>query len=144
MSPTASEAEGGLRERIISPRAGGNSPAASRQRSPVREEQQPVHNFELQQVDLLSVDRVDAVSHTFQAKLFLQLVLRNGGLDPELSEPEAVFPISKETGKPTYRPSAKVRTEHSPKDLTKLTRNLFASRSNSGFGKRSNLQTQST
>ena len=57
------------------------------------------------------VVEAEAIAHTFQANLFLQLVLRNGGLDPDLSQPDAIFPIDKDTGKPTYRPSAKVRDE---------------------------------
>jgi hypothetical protein len=103
---TASDTAEGLRQRMASPRV-----EAVPQRSPPKEKQQPTRHFEVQQIDLLSVDRVDAIAHTFQANLFLQLVLRNGGLDPDLSQPDAVFPIDKDTGKPTYRPSAKVRDE---------------------------------
>ena len=80
-----------------------SSSGSSKQSS---EQQQKVQLFEVQQIDLLAVERVDAIKHTFQAELFLQLVLRKGGLDPELSNPESVFPLDKATGKPTFRPSA--------------------------------------
>ena len=84
--------------------------------------QQPVHVFEVAQCDLLGVDRVDSVTHTFQAQLFFSLVLRGGGLDPHLSQEGSVFPLDSE-GRPTFKPSArwfwdKVEISNAQGDLT--------------------------
>ena len=70
-------------------------------------DQQPLRVFEVSQVDLLSVDKIDCIAHTFHATLFLALVVRDGGLDGDLSQPEMCFPTDPATGKPTFRPSAK-------------------------------------
>ena len=68
--------------------------------------QQPMRVFEVMQADLLRVDCVDAIHHNFQASLFLALILRDGGLDPDLCVEEALFPLDA-SGKPTFKPSAR-------------------------------------
>lgn len=57
----------------------------------------PLYTLEVSQVDILRIDRVDPLTHTFHASLFLALVLRKGALDENLMNEESTFP----------RPSAK-------------------------------------
>ena len=57
------------------------------------------------QIDLQRIDRVDPLTHTFRASVFLALVIRDGALDENLMKAEAIFPLDME-GKLKGLPSA--------------------------------------
>jgi len=58
----------------------------------------------LQTATVNQISKLDDVSQTFSAVLYVQLRFPGGALDPALSAEGSVFPM--EGGKPTFRPSA--------------------------------------
>ena len=57
-----------------------------------------VLSFEVLRANLLQVRSIDQVNQSFKARVFLQLVVRGGGLDPALSSSDEAFP---KTGRPS-------------------------------------------
>ena len=55
-------------------------------------------SIEVLRANLLQVRSIDQVNQSFKARVFLQLVVRGGGLDPALSSSDEAFP---KTGRPS-------------------------------------------
>lgn len=60
----------------------------------------------LQRVEVHSIDGINVHDQTFQARLYIVIVLPGAARDPDLRKDSAEFPID-EHGNPTFKPAAK-------------------------------------
>ena len=59
----------------------------------------------LTQVDVMKLHAVDVQKSSFHAQIWLELVVKDGALDPSLTKESREFPIDPATGRPTFKPS---------------------------------------
>lgn len=62
--------------------------------------------FHIVELELQKLHKLDVANQSFAATLWMDMVIRDGAKDPNLSAKGKVFPIDPKTGKPTFQPSA--------------------------------------
>ena len=59
----------------------------------------------IQEVELEKLHKIEIANQSFEATIWISLLIPGGKSDPDLSAPGVVFPMGTD-GKPTFRPSA--------------------------------------